>query len=458
MTDKRINKLKRKLQEARYRLITREPELAAPLADMLFVADVDVYRISTNGTCIYFEANWLEKLKDNSLDFALCHQLMHIQMDHLARPQYYKGDRFHFACNIIVNSALILYGFTDKKLPGIGEIRHETFYPSVEGCGLTPLEAFKMTPFDPSAMSEAQRRNLLSDSDEWWDRQDAGVENGVLILSPSDPDPDDLVLSEQIRGRMETQLKKIRKRRMPKARVSKAADSNEEEDLIFEYSTRPTTDLKNTIKDIRSIKGRDAETYGDSDFSERILNRANVVSNDWKALLNRFIMDETKDYSFTPPDRRMQDLDFFLPDYNESEIPRLNVLFMVDISASLKDSEVSAAIGEIRAAIEQFGGMLNGYVGFFDFKVRQVIPITNADNLLRLTPHSGGGTDFNCVFGYVKEKMADNIPSEIVIMTDGKGDFPEFDESLGIPVLWLLTTNRVRVPWGQAAYFRNLSI
>ena len=37
MTDKRINKLKRKLQEARYRLLTREPELAAPLVEMLFV-------------------------------------------------------------------------------------------------------------------------------------------------------------------------------------------------------------------------------------------------------------------------------------------------------------------------------------------------------------------------------------------------------------------------------------
>ena len=72
MTDKRINKLKRKLQEARYRLLTREPELAAPLVEMLFVTNVDVRRMSTNGSCIYFDASWLEKLDDNSLDFALC--------------------------------------------------------------------------------------------------------------------------------------------------------------------------------------------------------------------------------------------------------------------------------------------------------------------------------------------------------------------------------------------------
>ena len=193
MTDKRINKLKRKLQEARYRLLTREPELAAPLVEMLFVTNVDVRRMSTNGSCIYFDASWLEKLDDNSLDFALCHQLMHIRLGHLSRPQFYKGDRFHFACNIVVNSSLIRYDFTDDKLPGIGEIHHETFYPKVEGCELTPYEAFQMTPLDPSTLSDAQRRNLLLDSDEWWDRPNARTEDGVLILSPDDPDPDDLL-------------------------------------------------------------------------------------------------------------------------------------------------------------------------------------------------------------------------------------------------------------------------
>ena len=224
MTDKRINKLKRKLQEARYRLLTREPELAAPLVEMLFVTNVDVRRMSTNGSCIYFDASWLEKLDDNSLDFALCHQLMHIRLGHLSRPQFYKGDRFHFACNIVVNSSLIRYDFTDDKLPGIGEIHHETFYPKVEGCELTPYEAFQMTPLDPSTLSDAQRRNLLLDSDEWWDRPNARTEDGVLILSPDDPDPDDLIPSERIRGIIERVCKGFRKQEMPEVYRPEADD------------------------------------------------------------------------------------------------------------------------------------------------------------------------------------------------------------------------------------------
>jgi len=35
--------------------------------------------------------------------------------------------------------------------------------------------------------------------------------------------------------------------------------------------------------------------------------------------------------------------------------------------------------------------MLNGSIGFFDSEVRWVVPITSAENLLQLTPYSGGG-------------------------------------------------------------------
>ena len=312
-----------------------------------------------------------------------------------------------------------------------------------------------MTPLDPSTLSDAQRRNLLLDSDEWRDRPNARTEDGVLILSPDDPDPDDLIPSERIRGIIERVCKGFRKQEMPEVYRPEADDDDELDDLIFEYTTRPSANLKEAIREIRGSKDRDAENYDSSTLCERVLHRSKITTHDWQSLLNHFIMDETRDYSFTPPDRRLQDLDFFLPDYNESETPRLNVLFMVDISASLKDQEVAMAAAEICAAIEQFGGMLSGSIGFFDSEVRRVVPITSAENLLQLKPYSGGGTSFQCIFDYVREHMSDNVPSEIVIMTDGKSDFPEYEASSGIPVLWLLTNNRVRIPWGQAAYFRK---
>ena len=137
--------LKRKLQEARYRLLTREPELA-PLVDMFLLPMWMCAGCNKWELHALFDANW-SKVGNSSLDFALCHQLMHIRLGHLLLARcFIKVRSVHFACNIVVNSSLIRYGFTDDKLPGSGEIHHETLYPKVEGCELTPYEAFQMTP------------------------------------------------------------------------------------------------------------------------------------------------------------------------------------------------------------------------------------------------------------------------------------------------------------------------
>lgn len=453
MTEKRIQKLKRKLQEARYRLLTRCTEFAAPLVDMLFVATDDVRRMSTNGSCIYFDAAWLDKLDDWSLEFALCHQLMHLELGHLDRPQYYRGDRFHFAANVVANSHLFLYGFAEEKLPGIGVIHHETFFPKIEGREVDALKAMSMIPFDPARLPDAKRRSYLLDSDDWWDRPEDRGESGTIILSPADQDPEDLIPSPEVIARIELILFRKKDRKENKAAPPKIIEDESLDEFNFEYISDWHPNLKEALQELRSLKEQNAQNGNADAMYERILNRATIPTRNWRALLNHFIMDETRDYSFTPPDRRMQDLDFFLPDYNEAETPRLNVLFMVDTSASVKDSELDMAVAEICSAIEQFNGMLQGRVGFFDTSVRSIRPITSVADLLRTSPKGGGGTDLSCVFDYIHSLSEEDRPSEIVIVTDGKADFPDYSESMNIPVLWLLTSNRVRVPWGQAAWF-----
>lgn len=457
MTDHKLKSIKRKLQESGYRLITGAPELAFPLVTMIFVAAKDVFHMSTNGSCIYFDASWLDKLSDRSLDYALAHQLMHLKLNHLERSRLYKGDRFHYACNIVVNSHLVRYGFIEDRLPGIGELRRETLFPKVPGSSVSPMEAYKMTPFDPSTLSASQLARIRIDSDFWWDSPEDLGENGIIVLSPDDPVPDDLIPSAKVSGEIEYYLKKWKPRKLPPVPDKKEQSEDDDilEDFDIDYITRPTPNVKQLVQDIRSLKSADEENRKGDNMTERVVREVRIIPKDWRAILNHFIMDETRDYDFTPPDRRMQDLDFFLPDFNQSSTPRLNVLFMVDISGSLRNEEVSMALSELNAAIDQFGGMLQGTIGFFDTIVRRVSPIRRTTDLWTMVPGHGGGTDFNCIFNHVKEKMAMDPPSEIVIMTDGKSDFPDYSETMGIPVLWLLTNNRVRIPWGQAAYFRK---
>ena len=63
----------------------------------------------------------------------------------------------------------------------------------------------------------------------------------------------------------------------------------------------------------------------------------------------------------------------------------------------------------------------------------------------------GGGTDFQIIFEYVHQYMADDPPVSIIILTDGYAPFPKEHLSKGIPVLWLLNNDEVEPPWGKVA-------
>ena len=55
------------------------------------------------------------------------------------------------------------------------------------------------------------------------------------------------------------------------------------------------------------------------EFALRMLNELKRPQTDWRTILNSFIQEEVTDYSFMPPDRRMDEIEFFLPDFNEKE-------------------------------------------------------------------------------------------------------------------------------------------
>ena len=184
--------------------------------------------------------------------------------------------------------------------------------------------------------------------------------------------------------------------------------------------------------------------------ANRILKELRRPQTDWRTVLNDFVQEEITDYSFTPPDRRFDDGPFFLPDYNEKEDLVKDILFMIDTSASMPDSAITAAYSEIKGAIDQFNGKLQGWLGFFDAVVVEPEPFSNEEEFKVIRPKGGGGTRFDIIVKYVTERM-DPLPASIIIMTDGYAPFPKEKAADGIPVLWLLVNDEVDPPWGKVA-------
>lgn len=202
--------------------------------------------------------------------------------------------------------------------------------------------------------------------------------------------------------------------------------------------------LMNAIERIKSF------SHEHSRLLERVLERNTAAKLAWRKLLNTFLQEEVCDYSFQPPDRRFGDSDFFLPDFNERDAVIRNVLFMIDSSGSVSDGMLSAVYSEISAAIEQFGGKISGILSFFNTDVTPPRPFCTIGELTQIRPTGYGGTDFSCIFRYVQDYM-NEVPSCIVIFTDGIGDYPPEEMAAGIPVLWILYGNADFQQWGNTA-------
>lgn len=185
--------------------------------------------------------------------------------------------------------------------------------------------------------------------------------------------------------------------------------------------------------------------------AERIVEELKNPTLDWRTILNDFVQEEICDYSFSPPDRRMQDSPFFLPDFNEKDESVKNLLFMIDTSGSMSNDQITECYSEIYGAIQQFGGKLQGKLGFFDAVVVEPTPFESEDEFKIIRPKGGGGTSFDIIFDYVEKEMMDEPPVSIIILTDGYAPIPNESRAMGIPVLWIINNDDVTPEWGKIA-------
>ena len=180
---------------------------------------------------------------------------------------------------------------------------------------------------------------------------------------------------------------------------------------------------------------------------ERELGALKQPKTDWRTILANFVQEEINDYSFAPPDRRYEG-DFYLPDFNDTDVSVKKILFMIDTSGSMSKEMITEMYSEICGAMEQFNGKLSGWLGFFDAEVVEPKPFSSSDELKVIKPRGGGGTDFGVIFDYVREKMRDDLPTAIIILTDGYACFPDKKETMDIPVLWVINSD-VKPPYGK---------
>lgn len=194
----------------------------------------------------------------------------------------------------------------------------------------------------------------------------------------------------------------------------------------------------------RNSKGKGNTPAGLKRWIEK-LRKAKV---NWARVFHRYIGQALAkdDYSFTRANRRFVPQDIYLPDLRSHVIG--NVVIAVDTSGSIG-----------KKTLEQFGAEM-AKIGHLveectliscDAQIHEVVKIRKFQNFIKNVKFGfkgGGGTDFRPVFDIVKEKNMN--PELLVYLTDTYGTFPE--KAPSYPVLWCITEENGKVPWGQSVY------
>ena len=402
----------KRLLLSRMRILNNHGFFGLLLMHMVFSLTLECDTACTDGVRISFNPTFLQELTDSELDFVLMHEILHVVLQHCLRDGDRQPQRFNIACDIVVNSIILQENDMDLHSITLGKWGQSMHLApdGKEGYMYTAEQVYDMLQPVPEKPQG---------------KKPGGFEQGRAKKQKGRINPGSFWDDHTKWGTIE--------------------DDDKLRDVWVKQLDETCEAIK--IRDLSNTRGLLPA------FAKRLLDELKAPQTDWREILNAFVQLQINDYSFSPPDRRYQDGPFFLPDFNEwGECDKVNdILFMIDTSASVSDEMIVAAYSEVKGAIDQYGGQLKGWLGFFDAAIIKPVPFESVEELLAIRPAGGGGTDFQIIFEYVHQYMADTPPACIIILTDGYAPFPQEKLAKGIPVLWLLNNDKVDPPWGKVA-------
>ena len=414
LSEQKLQEYGKRLMLARMRLLSSNGFYGILLMHMRFAIDPACETASTDGTTIYFGADFLQTLSDPELDFIMMHEILHVALGHIRRGKDLDRERFNIACDIVINSNILLANQMQTASITVGGYPLMHLAPDGQEGHLYTAEAvYEMLPKTKNAESGYGKKSF--------EKGRAKKEQGRLGEQSF---PGVYVVDDHSRW-----------------------GETEDDAQLRDVWVKRVSDAAAAMEVREKSMGRELVPLG----VRRLLKELRAPQTNWRAVLNEFVQEQITDYSFSPPDRRFADSGFFLPDFNEKEELVKNVLFMIDTSGSMSDDMVASAYSEVKGAVDQHNGHLHGWLGFFDAAIVEPREFMDEADFRMIKPAGGGGTDFQIVFEYVAQHMLDDPPTVIIILTDGYAPFPKESLAMDIPVLWLIVNDHVTPPWGKTA-------
>jgi predicted metal-dependent peptidase len=394
-----LEKSKKALFESRSRILKTNGFFGILLMSAGYRLDNSMDTAYTDGQNIAFNVDFLLSLKPELVDFVIVHELMHIILGHCKRGVTLDNHLFNEACDIVVNSYIMLAFNNGKPYYIKGKEMMHLAPNNTEGHLYSAEEVYAML------LKNKKKKGMPGDDTK---------------------EPDDSTFDHHDKWAATV-------------------------DIINEWKWRVHDAYNTTI----SLPNKSAGTMPLG--VDRIINELKPPQIDWKEILFDFIQEEVNDYTFIPADKRYDSYDFFLPDFNEKDLPIIQLYFLIDTSGSISDIQLELAYSEIQGCLIQYNNKIKGNIIFFDSVAYPMVSFETTDDLLKIKPVGGGGTDFTAPLIKVNDEISKNenidinSKTKVIYITDGYAGWPDIKLVSNIDLLWIINNEESTPPFGKIA-------
>jgi predicted metal-dependent peptidase len=321
---------------------------------------------ATDGRYFYYNARFINMLSRGELEFLFGHEVLHVVYDHMGRRNDRDPQIWNIADDYAVNA--------DLKRHKVGD-----FITTVPCLYESKYDGKPAEEIYDDLMANAQKINIDDLLDKMIDEHLDGDEG------ESDGDGDEDSDRQGKRPKPMTAAERDQLRQDIKAQIIAAAKGSDPGSV--------PAGVRRMIKDMTEPK------------------------MNWKELIQTNLTSAIRtDYSFMRPNRRGWHLDAVMPGMIPGE--EIDISVAIDMSGSISNAQASMFLAEIRGIMEAFTGY-KIHVFCFDTETYnpQNFNSENLDTIDDYEPQGGGGTDFNVIFSYLKERGEDT--KRLIVFTDG---------------------------------------
>jgi predicted metal-dependent peptidase len=355
---------------------------------------------ATDGRNFYYNSRFIKLLRPKEIEFLFGHEVLHCVYDHFGRRGSRDPQLFNIANDYCVNADLIKHKVGEK---------------------ITTVPCLHDPKYD--GMSSEEVYDIL------YEKADK-IDIGKLL---------DQMIDEHLDGE---------------------GDSDGDSDGEGQGKGRPriTAEERQAIKDEikEAMLAAAATVDGAGNLPagvKRLIQELTEPKMDWRELLRMQLESTIKsDFTWMRASRKGWHMDAVMPGMKLD--PMIDIAVGLDASGSISEKMLKDFLGEIQGIMESFPAY-RIHVVTFDTDAYNPVQYDseNLDDICDYEIKGGGGTDFDCVYNYLKEHEIE--PKRLVMFTDGY-PFGSWGDENYTDTVWILHgTTTIVPPWGQYAYYEE---